>query len=1056
MSTDSLARRFQQQAEKRPDAVAVSFRQQSISYQELDQRSNRVAHYLGSRGVCLGDRVGICVERSIDLPVVLLGILKAGAAYVPFDSAYPEQRLQMMADDCQAKVVIVSPQHAGLFGQQEPLLNVDEINDALADFSAEPLSIDNNSDSGIGIGIGTAALTYLIYTSGSTGRPKGVAMPQRAMLNLLDWQLQQPGFEQPARTLQFTPISFDVHFQEFFVTWCSGGELVLIDDAERRDAISLLRLLCRREIERLFLPFVALQHLTEVAVSYGPLPSTLKNIVTAGEQLQISRFVREFFTALPACRLHNQYGPSETHVVTAYTLGDDPQQWEELPPIGTVITNSRIYIVNEALQPVSSGEVGEICMAGDCLAEGYWQQEEMTAERFVMHQIGEDQRLYRSGDLGKERPDGNIEYLGRIDGQIKIRGYRIETGEIETAIAAVPLVKNCVVVAAGQSATDKKLLAYLVLNANRETADELMQQLRAEQLLQWQQVWDGTYDLEPATEPEFDISGWNSSYTGDPLTAGDMRSWVDSTIQRVRALKPQRVLEIGCGTGLIMYNLAPFCDYYHATDFSPIAIKHLENHMAAEPQRWADCNVSVLTAEQMESLAGESFDTIVMNSVTQHFPGADYLLSVVRAACKSLAKGGQIFIGDVTSLSTREAFFTELELYRASSSTSLVQLRASLEKHLGEERELVIAPEFFYQLSEQFAEISSVDVQLKPGAYDNELLRFRYDVVLHVAGGKPEVSTEDIEWLDWQHNSSGKSSGKSALAEYLCATLQEKNPEIIGLQGIPNKRLQKAFKAIEWLNAQRADTVAELNRQLSEATIQACEPQDFWNIEGGELPYKIDIHWSAQPDCFDVVARRVSATGAPIIAQYEHRPEVAAQPLASYASQPLNVAVMPSLVLQLRRQLADQLPDYMLPQRYILLSRLPMTPSGKLDRRALPQPSSARPVLEQEFVPPKGQAETQLAVIWAEVLELDQVGVNDNFFDLGGNSILSVTVGLQIKLRLELELAVVTLFQYPTIRTLASYIDNGEDSSRNIQEQARTRAKKQQKAFAKRGRLARR
>ncbi|MBS4097959.1 MAG: AMP-binding protein [Sulfuricella sp.] len=316
---------------------------------------------------------------------------------------------------------------------------------------------------------GADSLAYLLYTSGSTGKPKGVAMARHALSNLIHWHLDQPAFAAPARTLQFAPYTFDVSFQEVFSTWSAGGTLHLASSELRRDALALLDYVERERIERLFLPYVALQQLATVAVERSRYPASLKEVITAGEQLRISPAIAGFFAGLENCRLHNHYGPSETHVVTAYTLEGDAAHWPALPSIGKPLANSEIYLLDPAGRPVPAGVPGELFVGGVALARGYLGQEALTAERFVANPFGGDgQRLYKTGDLALWEPDGNLKFLGRADTQVKIRGFRIEPGEIEALLNAHPEVGEAVVVDVEYGPGDRRLAAYVVASAGQE------------------------------------------------------------------------------------------------------------------------------------------------------------------------------------------------------------------------------------------------------------------------------------------------------------------------------------------------------------------------------------------------------------------------------------------------------------------------------------------------------------------------------------------------------------------------------------------------------------
>ena len=308
-------------------------------------------------------------------------------------------------------------------------------------------------------------LAYVIYTSGSTGNPKGVAMPHRSLQNLIAWQLKNSGTPRAARVLQFTSLSFDVSFQEIFSTWCSGGKLFLISEDLRHDPAGLLRELTQQSIERLFLPFTVIEQLAESANCNEFKSTNLKEVITAGEQLKITSRIRLFFGRLEGCRLYNHYGPTETHVVTSFSLKGAPTEWKKFPPIGRPISNTQTFILDTNLEPVPISVPGELYIGGHGLARGYLNRPELTAEKFITHSYGTtpSMRLYRTGDRARYLPDGNIEFLGRIDNQVKIRGYRIELEEIETILNQHPEVKESVVVARqGDASADNRLVGYVV------------------------------------------------------------------------------------------------------------------------------------------------------------------------------------------------------------------------------------------------------------------------------------------------------------------------------------------------------------------------------------------------------------------------------------------------------------------------------------------------------------------------------------------------------------------------------------------------------------------
>ncbi len=446
---------FEQQAERSPAVLAVEYPGHAgLTYAELNARANQLAHFLRQIGVIPDAPVGIYLERSTDLIVAVLGILKAGGACLPLDPGYPRQRLEYMCADARMQVILT---HSYLVGE-------------LPENSAQIVCLDaglstlSNQPAGNPLCLTTPDhLAYVLYTSGSTGQPKGVMMPHHPLVNLLSWQMRSFSAAPDARTLQLTSLSFDVSFQEILVTLSSGGCLVLVSEETRKDLPRLLEYIRAHAIARLFLPFVALQALAETACHLGLFPESLREVITAGEQLQVTPEIAHFFEHLPECRLHNQYGPTETHVVSAYSLPGTSQDWPPLPPIGKPIANTciRILDAHAGLSPI--GAIGELYLGGDCLARGYLRRPELTAGRFVPDPLGlHGELLYRTGDLGRYLPDGAIQFLGRLDLQVKIRGFRVEPAEVELTLAGHPSVRQVAVLALPAHTGEKRLVAYLV------------------------------------------------------------------------------------------------------------------------------------------------------------------------------------------------------------------------------------------------------------------------------------------------------------------------------------------------------------------------------------------------------------------------------------------------------------------------------------------------------------------------------------------------------------------------------------------------------------------
>ncbi len=450
---------FEEQVARRPDAVAVAFEDRQLTYSDLNGRANQLAHYLRSLGVKPNTLVGICVERSLEMVVGLLGILKAGGAYVPLDPDYPQERLAYMLEDTGAPVLLTQvhledklPKHqAQVVCLDSEWASVATQPTANPEIAAQP---DN--------------LAYVIYTSGSTGRPKGAMNVHHAVVNRLLWMQEEYRLDQSDRVLQKTPLSFDVSVWEFFWPLLQGAQLVIARPEGHKDPAYLMHVIQKSGITTLhFVPSmlqVFLSSLSEFSDHH------IHRVFCGGEALPY-KVQEQFFEMLPHAELHNLYGPTEAAVDVTYWPCRS-QGFAGKVPIGRPIANTRIYILDPFMQPVPIGVTGELYIGGLQVGRGYWNRPSLTAERFVPDPFGEPgSRMYRTGDLGCYLPDGDIEFLGRIDHQVKIRGFRIELGEVESTLLGCEGVREAVVVAREDTPGDKRLVAYVV--AKEQAGQEL-------------------------------------------------------------------------------------------------------------------------------------------------------------------------------------------------------------------------------------------------------------------------------------------------------------------------------------------------------------------------------------------------------------------------------------------------------------------------------------------------------------------------------------------------------------------------------------------------------
>ena len=489
---------FAAQVEKTPDAVALVSGTERLTYRELNERANQLAHYLKQLGVGPEVLVGVFMERSVEMIVGLLGILKAGGAYIPLDPTYPLERLRFMVQDARLLVMLTQKRLSeSLPGSDAKVVCMDrDWREIAHESTVNPVSE-----------VGAGNLAYLIYTSGSIGEPKGVAIEHASTVAFINWARRTFSREELSGVLASTSICFDLSVFELFATLSCGGKVILAEDA-----LQLPTLKAREEVKLINTVPSAMAEL----VRLGGLPQSLETVNLAGEPLR-TELVRQIYQQPGVKRVYDLYGPSEDTTYSTFALRSPDQP----ATIGRPISNTRTYILDRSFQPVPVGVPGELYLGGAGLVRGYFGRPELTAERFVPDPFGPEpgQRLYQTGDLVRYADDGNIEYLGRADHQVKIRGYRIELGEIEAVISSQPGVRDTVVLARENEPGDKRLVAYVVPGLKdsgvEASADEGLQ---SEQLSRWQAIWDETYrEKSSASDPTFNITGWNSSYTGQPI-----------------------------------------------------------------------------------------------------------------------------------------------------------------------------------------------------------------------------------------------------------------------------------------------------------------------------------------------------------------------------------------------------------------------------------------------------------------------------------------------------------------------------------------------------------
>ncbi len=980
-SAQGLVELFEDRARCAPHATAIVFRHRETSYGELNARANRLAGLLREHGAGPGVIVASTVPRSADLLVAVLATLKAGAAYLPIDAEYPAERIEHMVRDSAPALLLThrSTTPSLPTGTSLAVVELDSPETLAALRTRSP------SDPGPSERPRSARtdLAYVVYTSGSTGRPKGVAVTRSGLANVAAHQAHVLGVTPDSRVLQFASPSFDAFFWEVAMTLPRGAALVMAPPSELLPGPELCRLVDESRITHLTLPPAVLRVLPEGALC------SVSTLVVAGERVG-AELVRRWSARR---RLINAYGPSETTICVSMS---DPltEGGSSAPPIGRPIRGVRVHLLDQRLQPVPTGVVGELYVAGAGLARGYLNRPGLTAERFVADPYGPlGTRMYRTGDLARWNADGEIEFAGRTDHQVKVRGYRVELGEVEAILSRHPEVSEAAVTLREDEEGDRRIVAYLVPNRTAGPSHRISD---SEQVAQWRHVHEAVHTADPAAEFGEDFTGWHSAYDGNAISRDQMREWRAETVRRIRVLGARRVLELGVGNGLLLSRLARDTDAYWGLDFSLEAIARLRREVIRRPELAERVVLLHQPAHDITGVPRGQFDLVVINSVAQYFPSPDYLARVLTTAASALAPGGSMFVGDVRNLRLLDCFHAAVAEHRTGTRPGTASHRQAMRRSLAMEQELLVDPRFFHALTASSSVFDACDIRLKRGSHHNELTRYRYDVLLLTR--PPQQVAEPALELRWGVR-------VRTLAEVQDA-VRGHAPARVRITGVPNGRL-----------------TADL-RSLGRRGQHGVDPEDLARL-GESLGYRVALRWAAHggPEHFDaefasteeLLAARVAADeGAPAEPSGSEA-EGRATDLASYTNLPSVAPDHSALRTSVLRHARNFLPSFMVPSAVVVLDGLPLTPHGKLDRAALPDPDASG---TRGGRAPRTAQEEILCRMYAEVLGVDEVGVDDDFFQLGGHSLLVTRLVSRIRSTFGTEVPVSAVFDAPRVTDL--------------------------------------
>ena len=999
-----------------PEKPAVKDPQGVLTYTEFLAAVDRLAQYLLRGGCAKGTWIATCLPRGIDAVVAQAAILSIGAIYVPVDPTYPTSVLSaMLRGESPVRFVgyraavdacLAAAEGIGIvLDDAETLANI-------AKLPAEPARVELLPQDG----------AYVIHTSGSSGTPKGVLVNHAAIANstLARWER----YEQPVTGfLMVSPMFFDSSLAGIWWTLSQGGTLELAPQ-DPASLLTRLRIALTDPEPRVSHTLLTPTLYSRALDGLTGVDTALSTVVVAGETCSEALVLRHH-RLLPHVALVNEYGPTEAGVWCSSAV----LRAGEKVAIGTPIANVELLVIDHGGACLPTGAVGELAVAGVQLAEGYPHDAPLTQQRFVAHPTRTGERMYRTGDRAWQDAGGQYFVSGRLDEQVKIRGFRVDLAGVRSRLATHAGVAEVALAMRERAGLMGQVLtAYVV--------PQVLEGSVATQLRQtWTRVVDEVALGAAAKGTDFDISGWNSSYTGEPLSADEMEEWVQSTVALLKEQAPSVVLDLGCGSGLPLLRVAPQCKRYVGLDVSQRTLENLQ--LAVERAGISQVELQKGEAADVSRFERQHFDLVVSNSVSQYFPHSDYLVQVLAGALAALRAEGRAIIGDVRDLSLLWEFHTAVALARLAPETPAAAVLKQVADRVDHETQLVISPRWFTQLNDLLRDEVEVELRPRRGWQRNEMNDFRFDAIVHRAACVARFPVP--QWLDWSADIENLTALRSLLRD---------RREPLGIRRVPNARTAGVSAVLAYLQADPARensplTVADLRALRQEQEGLSVHPEALFAIAAlCGLELYLDRSAAHPAGAFDAVfyPGLTEDTSHGILLPRFDSPNASDAPNAlnhteRFITDPsthrVNTAAFTSIVPELRRFADHVLAPQERPGAYVVMSSLPMTRQGKVDTAALPlpqpQPKSlwSGPALNL----PETDAQKAVASVWSDLLGVEQISIDEDFISLGGDSLLAAACAVQLCELLHILLPTGVLFSAPTIRSLARLVEAAESRS---------------------------
>lgn len=982
----SLGELLEESAHIHSNNPAILMSDNIMTYKDVFQMANSISKKLLNLGISRNDKVALVFDKGYEQVVAVCGVLYVGAAYVPIDSTFSEEVAYKCLKHAKVKCIITTKKYIKKYGNMG--IEIYDFEDIISNKQKTDIKpIDTMADD----------IFAIIFTSGSTGTPKGVILEQQGVQNCFTYTIQKFSLSSKDRIFSVTDLCHDMSIFEMLGLLLVGGGIVMPSAQEKRDVGKWLELIDKYQVTFwssvptfMEMLLVYIEGMKEEKIR---LPM-LRNVLLGGGFMNLSLYKRIKAIAKNVS-LYNVGGPTETTIWNIMHKVTDVDIENGLIPYGRPIWNTQYHILDENLEYVPINKVGMIYNSGIGVAKGYIDNE-LTEKQFIFHKKIKA-RLYRTGDLGRYNENGEIEIVGRNDLQVKINGKRIELEEIEFHIKKNSRVKEAAVVCT----KDKKLYAFLAIDKKEMEKPNF-----------WKDIFNSAYQDKVVKNTFFDFSGWKSSYTGKQIPNKEMMEWLNNTSRRILELHPSNVLEIGCGTGLIMYKIISQIQSYIGIDLSEIAIEELKNNIKSNKKLKEKAKVFQGSAEHLEKFKGKKFDTIIINSVIMFFDSEEYLTNVINECLELLTENGCLFIGDIIDYNLLKMFRTSINFFKTVNGNA-GELRELIRQDCIRVKDLLVAPQYFEKLLEINCNISGIEMHLKDMHSINEISKFRYDVIIHKSLQNDLKRESKVERLDFETINT-KENGLNDVFQ--------KGMNSFVIHNIPNKLTSCDACLLQLLeNAERQKNILEIKDEMKVYQ------------DGGILPYELYQYGKKYNYKCAVKNSDMQHMEAYYSKKLPFNVNISDDKKNHVVNKPYRLDDNTIFIKELKSELMKELPEYMIPPYVEILETLPLLSNGKVDRRTLEKLANEKfeysesEVLDFAF-------NRDCKHLWSQILNVSYPpDLEESFWQLGGHSLLALQFLNAIKERYQCHINLTDFFRNPTLKYILERIENQSSPFKNLQ-----------------------